>query len=656
MAPKRKQPKAESDSDHDVKEDASNASSHDADEKALDPSLAEHPDEDEKDTSKRPSKRSKKAGGATSTDTKSYGSSAYAKSGEGWHRSDFNPAPKGRSDSRTPLQDLEDALDKHSPGKKNDAADGKNVVFWMRMHDLRIHDSRALAHASSLAQQRAKKGKGGNLVALFVLSPGDYKAHDRSPRRIDFVLRALASLKKQFDRLNIPFVVLTIEPRTAVVDRIFDLCKQWNVSQLTANIEYEVDELWRDANLVAQAESKGVTVSLFHDCYVVPPGRVKTNDGRPYSVFSPWNRRWTDAISKDMSLIEASPDPAANDKAIHKDSTLGPLFDLDKLGKEYGIPEQLSGFECKDRDYMAKLWPVADDAPQRVLDNFMKGKGGLTVLDSPADEPNSKDVGAYAKESRLYRYSEGRNLMNENGTSRISPYLAAGLVSPRECLRRTKALTKNKLHVGRDSGAAMWNTEISFRDFYGHVLAAWPKVCMGHAFITKYENVRWETDAKTLEAWKEGKTGYPIVDAAQRQCMQQGYIHNRGRMITAMFLTKHLLHDWREGERHFSLNFIDQDFASNNGGWQWSASTGTDPQPYFRIFNPLSQSEKSDPNGDYIRHFVPELRNVKGKAIHDPYGRLTKAEFEKLGYPKPIVEHKEARERALRRYKNPGDV
>lgn len=648
--------------------------SYDQDEKALDPKLAEHPDEDESDTSKPPTKRQRKTSSSSNTAStaedptrsavvngggnvdKQYGSYAYAKSGDGWHRSDFNPAPKGRTDDKTPLQDLEAALKAHAPNKSDHVDDGKNVVYWMRMHDLRIHDNRALAHASTLAAARRSKGKGGHLVALFVITPADYKAHDRGARRIDFVLRTLASLHTQFEQLNIPFVVYTHHgQRTRVGDKIWELCKKWDVSQLTANIEYEVDELWRDIGMVEQAHSHGVSFSMFHDCYVVAPGRVTTNVGRPYSVFSPWNRRWTDVIAKDMSLIEASPDPEPNATSIRSNSTLSALFELDKLGEGFGIPAELAGFECADRDYMAKLWPVSDGAPGQVLDNFMHGQGGETTLDRPANEPSTKAVGGNAKESRLGRYAEGRNLLNENGTSRISPYLAAGLVSARECLRRTKEVTNGKLQVGRESGAAMWNTEISFRDFYGHVLASWPKVCMGHAFIRKYEEVKWETDPEMLQAWKQGKTGYPIVDAAQRQCIKQGYIHNRGRMISAMFLSKHLMQDWRQGERHFSLNFVDQDFASNNGGWQWSASTGTDPQPYFRIFNPLSQSEKSDPQGDYIRHFVPELRGVKGNAIHDPYGRLAKAEFEKLGYPKPIVQHAEARQRALRRYKNPGD-
>lgn len=646
--------------------DARTSRMHDEDDKVLDPKLAEHADEDECETSKpRLAKRQKRsthslrsavvAGGAKVD--KQYGSSAYAKSGQGWHRSDFNPNARGRTDSKTPLSQLEEALNAHAPNKANDANDGKNVIYWMRMHDLRIHDNRALAHASSLAAARRKNGKGGHLIALFVITPADYSAHDRGARRIDFVLRTLASLKSQFDKLDIPFVVYTYsgEDRAQVGEKVFSLCEQCDASQLTANIEYEVDELWRDLAMLEAKDKKGVSFSLLHDCYVVPPGRIKTNDGRPYSVFSPWNRRWTESISKDMSLIEASEDPEANPKSIRSHPKLGALFELSKLGTGYGIPEELSGFECKDREYMAKLWPATDQAAHQVLDNFIKGKGGETALDRAANEPSTAEVGANAKDSRLARYAEGRNLLSENGTSRISPYLAAGVVSARECLRRTKQLTKGKLHVGRDSGVAMWNTEISFRDFYAHVLAAWPKVCMGHAFITKYEDVVWETDSSTLDAWKQGRTGYPIVDAAQRQCIQQGYIHNRGRMISAMFLTKHLLHDWRHGERHFSLNFIDQDFASNNGGWQWSASTGTDPQPYFRIFNPLSQSEKCDPHGDYIRHFVPELKNVNGNAIHDPFHRLSKAEFEKLGYPKPIVEHAQARQRALKRYKNPGD-
>ncbi|KDN53397.1 hypothetical protein K437DRAFT_218841 [Tilletiaria anomala UBC 951] len=600
---------------------------------------------DEEEASYPARKRSKKEDG----DAKKSTSSAPAY-GKGHPRAnELNPRlPK----NVTPLEDLRKALSSIRTLEPT-WTNGRNVIYWQRNKDLRIADNHALSLASSIAQKNK-----AHIIALHVLSPSDYAAHDRSPRRVDFILRNLRILQKDFkERFNIPFVVVEHKDRKTLVDRVLQLADEWGATNICGNIEYEVDELWRDAALVRKAEKSKNTIhaAFVDDAYVVPPGKVITKDGRPYSVFSPWNRAWTAYIEKHKDMLEAHPDPEPNDKkAITSDSKLQKLFDSK-------VPDHVSGFECDadDQKYMAKLWPAGEEAAQKVLQNFFYSKGGISMFEEPATgEPRTMVKEADAKkgeETRLSRYSTGRNLMNENGTSHISPYLAAGIVSARECLRQTKAITKNRLHVGRDSGPAMWNTEISFRDFYAHVLSAWPRVCMGRAYLLKYEDVIWESaEGENLERWKQGKTGYPIVDAAMRQCKKQGYMHNRGRMITAMFLTKHLMIDWREGERWFMQNLIDGDFASNNGGWQWSASTGTDPQPYFRIFNPLSQSEKSDPDGSYIRHWVPELKNVKGNAIHAPYDRMSKAEFDKLGYPKPIVEHTEARQRALRRFKAPG--
>ncbi len=174
---------------------------------------------------------------------------------------------------------------------------------------------------------------------------------------------------------------------------------------------------------------------------------------------------------------------------------------------------------------------------------------------------------------------------------------------------------------------------------------------MNKCFKAEYTEIEWEYDETTFRAWCDGRTGYPIVDAAMRQLNHIGYMHNRCRMIVASFLAKDLMNDWRMGERYFMLHLIDGDFASNSGGWGFSASAGVDPQPYFRIFNPLLQSEKFDPDGEYIRKWVPELKNIQGKAIHEPYARGKGAEAKKNGYPEPIVEHKFARNRALSRYK-----
>ncbi|CEH18194.1 Deoxyribodipyrimidine photolyase/cryptochrome [Ceraceosorus bombacis] len=632
----------------------------DAEEEVMDPKLEPGGEDGGKGDEQEapPAKRSKKeAGGgkvgvkkeegmkrATQVNIASDAEHRYHRTGvhEGikWATNDLNQTKDKHSlpEEVTPRETLTRAL-KEQGSRPKDHAKG-NVVHWMGMRDLRIEDSRALEAASQRAKQNGK-----HLIVLFVLSPGDYAAHDRSSRRIDFVLRTLRILQKELAELSIPLAIESIDDRKSVSQRVLQKCKEWQASDLFANIEHEVDELWQKSSAVSGAHEYGVHAECLEDVYVVPPGSVKTNDGRPYGVFSPWNKKWTEHLRQNPDLLEPSEKPSKNDPTARKDEKLRKLFDAK-------VPSSVKGFECVDREYMEKLWPAGTESARRVLQLFLNSKGGEVNPEPAAAEAKGKQVGSQDKASKIAQYGSARNLMSEHGTSRLSPYLSAGLISARECLRALKETTGGKLQVGRDSGPAMWATEISFRDFYGHVLSAWPRVCMSRAYLRKYENVKWEYNDEHFQAWKEGKTGYPIVDAAVRQGAKQGYMHNRGRMIVAMFLTKHLMLDWRMGEQWFMRSFIDGDLASN--GWQWSASLGTDPQPYFRIFAPTSQSEKSDPDGEYIRHWVPELRNVKGKAIHEPFTRLGKEEFKKLGYPEPIVEHKWARERALRRFKDPG--
>ncbi|CAE6479989.1 unnamed protein product [Rhizoctonia solani] len=299
---------------------------------------------------------------------------------------------------------------------------------------------------------------------------------------------------------------------------------------------------------------------------------------------------------------------------------------------------------------MIKLYPAGEDAAHEVLDRFIHTKARTCQLADAS--PLASGAETSSDHSRIKDYMNARDHADADTTSRISPYLSSGVISARECVRAAmKILGVKRVDASKTNGPGVWVSEIgelsakqrmivtwltvfsAWRDFYTHVMAAFPRVSMGRPFQEKFADVKWETNAAHLKAWKEGKTGVPIVDAAMRQANTQGWMHNR---------------------------FIDGDLASNNGGWQWSASTGTDPQPYFRIFNPYSQSEKADPSGrwlsgNYIKHFVPELKDLSGKALHDPYGHLSQSEFKKLGYPKPIVDHKEARDRALRRYKNPGE-
>ncbi|KAJ3084738.1 hypothetical protein HK100_009258 [Physocladia obscura] len=243
-------------------------------------------------------------------------------------------------------------------------------------------------------------------------------------------------------------------------------------------------------------------------------------------------------------------------------------------------------------------------------------------------------------------YNANRDFPAKNGTAKLSPYFTLGLLSPRVALVKALALNAGKYDSGSD-GIVTWISELCWRDFYRNILIEFPQVSKNKPFKLETDLVSWTTDPQNalFQKWCAGTTGYPIVDAGMRQLLQEGWMHNRVRMITASFLTKDLGVDWRLGERHFMRNLVDGDLASNNGGWQWAASTGTDSQPYFRIFNPSLQSERFDPDGAYIRKYVPELAGVKGKEIHDPKHR------NKIGYAAQIVDHKVASKAFLEVFK-----
>ncbi|QRV87506.1 deoxyribodipyrimidine photo-lyase [Ceratobasidium sp. AG-Ba] len=546
-----------------------------------------------------------------------------------------------RVDADPPLGRLQNAISEHKNDIKNPAK-GDSVVYWMRMEDMRIKDNRALSAASSVAKEL-----GVPLLVLFVLSPDDYVSHDRSPRRIDFCLRNLALLKDEFNQLNIPLYTTTHTPRKTLPDEVINIVRKWGATRLYANIEYEVDELRRDLRIVHLATLGNIRADFFSDKCVVEPGALATKTGNQYAVYSPWWKNWVATLAQDSSRLEESPPPAANNKSVRTHPKFSDLFESE-------VPESVEGFECHDRDRMIELWPAGGEAAQQRLDRFLRSKARDSQLaDSSAlSDGEEQDI----KHSGIKEYMTNRDHADADTTSRISPYLSSGVISARACIRGAmEAAGVKRIDVNKTTGPMVWISEVAWRDFYTHVMAAFPRVSMGRPFHEKYADVKWETDPAHLKAWKEGKTGVPIVDAAMRQANSQGWMHNRARMIVAMYFTKDLMLDWRLGERYFMQQLIDGDLASNNGGWQWSASTGTDPQPYFRIFNPYSQSEKADPSGNYIRRFVPELKGLEGKALHDPFSHLDKAAFKKLGYPEPLVAHKEARERALRRYKNPGE-
>ncbi|KAJ6598937.1 FAD binding domain of DNA photolyase-domain-containing protein [Mycena vulgaris] len=572
-----------------------------------------------------------------------------------------SPDAAAAADADPPLLSLLKAMKDGTRTLKN----GESIVYWMRMGDLRISDNRAL----SLASAHAKKVK-IPLVVLFVLSPQDYIAHDRSPRRIDFTLRNLALLKESLAKLHIPLHTITQPNRRAVPRDVLSFLENLSACAVYANIEYEVDELRRDVQICKAAKSKGISAVFAHDKCIVEPGAVLTGKNSTYAVYTPYQKAWLAKLNANIPYyLENCPAPHANPESVRTLAQFSALFDTP-------VPHSIPGFELDpvDRAKMEEVWPAGEPKAHDILERFIRTKARSCQL--AAVDPLAPGAEDSSKRSRIVVYDAERDRADRDTTSRISPYLAAGVLSARACVRATVSdkapKAGGKVDGGKTTGIGRWVQELAWRDFYVCILAGFPRVSMGRPFLAKYDNVVWEGPALdeayatnagstsqeadlaraavNIEKWKSGHTGFPIVDAAMRCLNEMGWMHNRMRMICAMVLAKHAMIDWRIGEKYFMEKLIDGDLASNNGGWQWIASTGVDSCPYFRVFNPYTQSLKADPTGDFIRHYVPELAKVRGPDLHNP----SVAMADKLGYPRPIVKHDEARDRAIRRFKNPG--
>jgi deoxyribodipyrimidine photo-lyase len=467
-------------------------------------------------------------------------------------------------------------------------------LVWFR-RDLRVLDNSALFHAA----QEARDG----VIGLFIITPQQWQQHDDAASKIKFWLQNLGELSADLARINVSLQILTCDSFEQVPSQIASFAKKQNCETLYLNREYEVNEVLRDQQVTMQCEQSGITVRAFHDRVIVPPDEIKTNDGRFYSVFTPYRRVWE---TKALDFIDTF-------AKLKKQTDTG--LPASK------IPTKISGFDFSE--FRSDLWKPGETEAHSRLKKFAR---------------------------IMAAYDEARDIPSKNGTSLLSPYLAAGVISPRQCL--TAALTANGGKIKGDTGPATWISELAWRDFYTHVLVGFPRVSKHQPFKLKTNALKWRTSDSDFAAWQQGQTGYPIVDAGMRQLNQTGWMHNRLRMVTAMFLTKHLLVDWRRGEKHFMQQLVDGDLAANNGGWQWSASTGTDSVPYFRIFNPFSQSKRFDPEGKFIKKFCPELAEVSESALHDPKKLTAAIKQLKLDYPPFVVDHATARQRALDAFKS----
>ncbi len=469
-------------------------------------------------------------------------------------------------------------------------------LIWFRQ-DLRIQDHAALWHAT----------QSGNCMALVILSPEQWQRHDDSPAKQIFYLRQLETLKSQLNQLNIPLLIKRIPLWKDVPKEMLQLCLRLGIDTVHANIEIGVNELKRDAQTQQNLEKHQIALELYHDQTIFAVGSICNKSNQPYQVFSAFKKRSYELLG--IGLPQCYPAVAKQEKIA-----LNLEVENTKISASTYMPSHES-------DQLQQLWPVTEDYALEILDNFI--------------------------DSKLEHYQQERDFPHLNSTSQLSPYLNIGAVSIRQCLQAVFRKQNGYFHID-NVGQQTWLDELLWREFYQHILYHYPAVSKHQPFKTNTQKIEWRNSEQDLIAWQQGQTGIPIVDAGMRQLLQTGWMHNRVRMITAMFLTKNLLIDWRLGEKWFMQHLIDGNLAANNGGWQWCASTGTDSVPYFRVFNPVSQSQRFDKNGDYIRTWVPELAHLDAKKIHEPYAY---EHDQTLHYPQAIVDLSRSRKRAIEVFK-----
>jgi deoxyribodipyrimidine photo-lyase len=465
------------------------------------------------------------------------------------------------------------------------------ALVWFRS-DLRLEDNPALRNAFEYSKK---------VHAIFIFSNKQLKKHNQANVKIDFIIKNLFLLEKKLIKLNVPLTIIESDGFENDASLIVKFIEKKNIGKVLWNNQFGEDETTRDKMVKNDLERKNIKVSTFNDQIIYDPGFLKTGQGLPYSVFTPFKRKWIENFEMEFLDIEYQYKPR---ESLNYSSNMRD-FDFN--------------FKTTHQVNM-DLWPAGEDEAETKLLKFLDEK----VID----------------------YSKNRNDPIIDGTSRISPYLASGIISSKKCILEALKINNFEFSSGH-TGATKWIDEIVWREFYKNIMFSFPKVSKGKPFQDYSKAIKWRYDENEFIAWKEGKTGFPIVDAAMRQLTHEGWMHNRLRMVVAMFFTKNMLHDWRLGEAYFIQNLIDGDFSSNNGGWQWSSSTGTDAAPYFRIFNPITQSTNFDKNGEFIKKYIPELRDLDKSVIHNP----PKEHRKYCNYPEPILDLKESRLRAIEAFK-----
>jgi deoxyribodipyrimidine photo-lyase len=471
-------------------------------------------------------------------------------------------------------------------------------LMWFR-RDLRVDDNAALWRALRTCRE---------VLCVFVFDQAILDGLPRADRRVEFIRESLAALDADLRSLGGGLIV-----RHALAeDEIPSLAHALDVQAVFANRDDEPAAIARDAKVFGALANAGITFHTAKDQVVFERDEVLTKVGQPYTVFTPYKRAWLAKL--DDFFLKPYPSRGYAESLIAPPARYdAPVPSLQDIGFE---PTNLRALEI----------PTGAQGGAALFEDFFE---------------------------RIDRYDAARNFPAVRGPSYLSVHLRFGTVSIRQL-----ASVAHQLSLQGNTGASTWLSELIWRDFYFQILAHNPHLAEGKSFRPEYDKIIWHHGKHAdmlFDAWCQGRTGYPLIDAAMAQINQSGYMHNRLRMVVASFLCKDLGLDWRRGEAYFALHLNDFELSSNNGGWQWASSSGCDAQPYFRIFNPVTQSERFDPEGKFIRRYLPQLAPLSNKVIHAPW-TASPVELEAAGltlgeqYPKPIVDHAEARERTLQRY------